>query len=330
MNITYFYRSNNAGFSIAKAFKPLSDEMNKNHVVKDFFVPARRADPLSILRNLFYVFRHRDKKGINHITGDIHYCVIALIGCKSVLTVHDTSMVDCVENPIKKRLIKWFWFNIPVRLATRVICISEHTYQVLQSIERSDKTSVIFNSCDPAFVYNIRVFNDSRPVILQIGTSWNKNLLNVILALSDIPCHLRIIGVIQSDALNLLNDMNLNYSNVIGISDEDIISEYTNCDIVSFCSTYEGFGMPIIEGNASGRCVVTSSISPMTEVAGDAAIFVDPNNVKSMADAFEMVIRNYSLRDDLISKGFENIKRFDLHSNIEKHLNIYKTCLNIS
>ena len=65
-----------------------------------------------------------------------------------------------------------------------------------------------------------------------------------------------------------------------------MIQEYKDADLISFPSTFEGFGMPIIEGQAVGRPVITSNIEPMVSVAADAAILVDPFNIESIRECF--------------------------------------------
>ncbi|MEH3113534.1 glycosyltransferase [Pedobacter terrae] len=323
MNVTFFYRSNAAGFSIAKVFRSLVDGMGAQIGCKEFFVPARRADPYSIIRNLLFVYKKRNRNGINHITGDIHYCVLALIGCKTVLTVHDLSMMDRISNPLKKLLIKWFWFSIPVFFADRVVCISKTTYNELLKIVPGRKVSFIHNAVDPSFQFTPKVFNDHCPSILQIGTSWNKNLVNVISALKGIKCLFTIVGQLNPELEKKLIDSSISYKVLQNLSDEEILYEYVACDVVCFCSIYEGFGMPIIEANAVGRCIVTSALEPMLEVAGGSACIVDPYSVESIREGLLKVISEETYRTMLISSGLENVKRFDVADAVNKYFNIY-------
>ena len=76
----------------------------------------------------------------------------------------------------------------------------------------------------------------------------------------------------------------ISYTEQWGLSDQEILQHYRDCDMVVFASTYEGFGMPIIEGNATGRPVVTSNICSMPEVAGAAACLVDPFDCSSIRE----------------------------------------------
>ena len=85
---------------------------------------------------------------------------------------------------------------------------------------------------------------------------------------------------------------------------------YQSSNLVTSVSTYEGFGLPILEANAVGRPVITSNIASMPEVGGEAVYYVDPHNVDDIRKGILELIQNADLRDCLIKKGLENIKRF--------------------
>lgn len=324
MEINYFYRNPKAGYSISKVFKTLTNEVAKTSKVVEFNVPERRANLISIFKNIKYVFRHRNKKGINHITGDIHYCMIALIGCKSVLTIHDSIMFDGAKNPIKKSMFKWLWFKIPILLATKVVCISEHTRSELARFTKRKDIEVIYNAVDPTFEYNQKKFNAEKPTILQIGTGWNKNLTNIIHAIKGLQFNLTIIGDINETEIFLLKENKQSYEVKKDLSNEEIYKAYVDSDLVCFCSIYEGFGMPIIEANAVGRPVLTSNLSPMTEIGGVSASYADPNDVNSIRKELLKLIENKLLVEDLVAKGLENLKRFQVTNIVNKYIEIYK------
>jgi glycosyltransferase involved in cell wall biosynthesis len=77
-----------------------------------------------------------------------------------------------------------------------------------------------------------------------------------------------------------------------------------------FPSLYEGFGMPVLEAQACGAAVMTSNNSSLPEVAGDAALLVDPGDVDAIADAMQRLVTDEALRAALVARGFENVKRF--------------------
>jgi glycosyltransferase involved in cell wall biosynthesis len=89
-----------------------------------------------------------------------------------------------------------------------------------------------------------------------------------------------------------------------------MVNKYKECDLVTFVSTHEGFGMPIVEANIVGRPVVTANVSSMPEVAGNAAHLVDPFDVADIRRGILKVIEEDAYREQLILNGFENQKRF--------------------
>jgi len=122
-----------------------------------------------------------------------------------------------------------------------------------------------------------------------------------------------------------LQKNNIDYETSVHISEEELIQKYIDADIVAFVSTYEGFGMPILEAQTVGRPVLTSNISPMFEVAGeDGACFVDPYSVEDIRHGFKKMIADESVRREIIAFGLENIKKYDPSHVAEMYSSLYK------
>ncbi|MGQ9768892.1 MAG: glycosyltransferase family 4 protein, partial [Anaerolineae bacterium] len=77
-----------------------------------------------------------------------------------------------------------------------------------------------------------------------------------------------------------------------------------------FPSLYEGFGLPVLEAQACGCPVITSTTSSLPEVAGDAALLVDPTDTAAIANAMQRVADDLTLREALTQRGFANVRRF--------------------
>jgi len=106
------------------------------------------------------------------------------------------------------------------------------------------------------------------------------------------------------------------------VSEQEKWSLLKNADIFVLPSFYEGFGMPILEAQAAGCPVVTSNVSSMPEVAGQGAILVEPKNIEQIAQAMYKVIKDSQFKNDLIAKGYENVKRFSWKKCAQETLKI--------
>jgi len=94
------------------------------------------------------------------------------------------------------------------------------------------------------------------------------------------------------------------------VAEQDLPALFSGAKLFAFPSLYEGFGLPILEAMACGTPVVCSNASSLPEVAGDAAILVDPLDVEELAAAMERVLRDKELQAEMIERGFEQAKRF--------------------
>ena len=159
---------------------------------------------------------------------------------------------------------------------------------------------------------------------MHIGTAPNKNLLRLTDAIKNLTCELVIVGELNSIQIKKLTENNINYRNYTNLNENEIINLYNNCDIVSFVSTFEGFGMPIVEANKVGRVVVSSNCASMPEVANNAALLINPFDIESIRNGFERVINDDNFRELLIKNGLVNASRFDSKLIADSYLNLYK------
>ena len=105
---------------------------------------------------------------------------------------------------------------------------------------------------------------------------------------------------------------------VSGPDHETLVALYSRCEAFVFPSYSEGFGWPVIEAQACGAPVIASDIEPMPEVSGGAALHVSPDDVQQFVDAF-LRLQDVNQRALLIQQGFENCKRFDVATMIDKY-----------
>ena len=190
-----------------------------------------------------------------------------------------------------------------------------------------DKIRVIYNPISSEFKYTPKEFNSNKPRILHIGTLPHKNLKGHIKALCGLSCHLVIIGHVGKDDIEQLESNVISYEIKSNLSNNEIIREYQNCDILLFASKYEGFGLPIIEAQSIGRPVITSNIAPMNEIGENSTYLVDPNSTPSIRYALEELIAKPALRKYLVTKGLENSALFSEEKIAGDYAKLYKEVL---
>jgi len=272
-------------------------------------------------------FRQGD---VNHITGDVHFLAYLLRGKRTLLTIHDLVSVHRLKG-WRRAMLLFFWYWLPIKRAAVVSVISESTKQDLLGYIKINprKVRVVYDCVSDDFKPIAKEFNTVNPVILQIGTGSNKNVERVAQALQGIPCHLRVIGNLDEDQLTILRQCGAEYSFVSNISDAQVVDEYRQCDMLVFASTYEGFGLPIVEAQATGRPVVTSNSCSMPEVAGDAACLVNPYDVASIREGILKVINDSYYRNELVHYGFENVKKFQPEKIAAQYVELYKQIIKV-
>ncbi|MFN3588955.1 MAG: glycosyltransferase family 4 protein [Spirosomataceae bacterium] len=326
LDVTFFQRRPHKGFnySLEAIFTDLRKQLAKEVESSVVIMPAFNGGYLSKLANILYTWWNTGK-GVNHVTGEIHFIDLLLPKNKTVLTVLDTGPL-VRKKGLALKIVRWLYLEMPLRRAKVITTISgEVKEQLMQNTSCSpEKIRVVYVAIAKHFTFVPRRFNDRKPIILQIGTGPNKNIERLIEALQGISCTLDIVGKLTNEHKELLDSKGIEYQNSVGLTDEEIKQKYEACDMVTFVSTFEGFGMPIVEANAVGRPVITSNISSMPEVAGKAACLVDPFDIDSIRAGILKVIQEPVYRQELIQLGIENKKRFTSEEIASQYLGIYK------
>ncbi len=254
--------------------------------------------------------------------------------CRTLLTVHDLSFVRVPETT-SPTLRHYLDKVVPrsVRRADHILADSQATKDDLIALygTPSDKVTVLLSGVEPRFrpVTDVnslervraRYALPRRPYILSVGTVQpRKNYARLVEALSllrgqGLDVSLVIVGAagwLANPIYEAIKHLHMSeFVHFTGFADDaDLPALYTGAICVAIPSLYEGFGLPVLEAMACGTPVLTSNVSSLPEVAGDAALLIDPHETQAIADGLTRLITDSTLREQLIARGYQQAARF--------------------
>jgi glycosyltransferase involved in cell wall biosynthesis len=278
----------------------------------------------------------------------LHYSFpLVRFGTRQVVTVHDMTFFSMpeVHEFIK---IKYFRFFIraAARLADRIVFVSHSTWRDCLdrlgplrgscSVIHLGKSDAFHPGLDPVQVQQVRdKYGLQVNYILYIGTiEPRKNLANLIRAFGSISQQhpgllLTIAGMkgwmyddLQEIIVRLKLESRVIFTGFVPEEDKPFLIAAARA--FAYPSLYEGFGIPVLEALACGVPTLTSNVSSLPEVAGDAALLVDPRNVESISLALERLLSDNVLRDRLRTESIAQAAKFTWAKTAEETLHAYQ------
>lgn len=278
----------------------------------------------------------RRQGDVNHIVGDVHFLALGLDPRRTVLTIHDAEFMERA-NTVKRWLYLWLWLRVPVRRSRIVVVPTQAVADDLRRYVRvpAAKLRVIPDPVSPVFAEAGSPPTSGREPsgarVLVVGTRSNKNLERSIRALGGMPVTLPVtlvvLGPLDAAQRALLARTGVAFEEHVDVPLDRVVELYRTSDVLLFPSTKEGFGVPIVEAQATGLPVVTSDLSPMREVAGEGACLVDPLDVGSIRDGVHRVLEDLTYRRHLVEAGRRNVLRFAADSVAAAYAAVYDEVL---
>lgn len=269
-------------------------------------------------------------------------------GVPSVVTIHDLIFMRFTEyyKWIDRKMYESL-YRSSCQNATKIIAISNQTKTDLIhyfSIEAS-KIEVIYQSCDNRFYErvseeqksSIRLkFNLPVKFILCVGTiEKRKNQLAILqgVVLEKLDITVVILGK-STEYFGQVNQFIIEHNiqkQVIFLhntSFPELQTIYQMAELMIYPSFFEGFGLPVLEAQASGCPVITSNISSLPEAGGEGALYIDPQDIAAIGQSINNVLSNNTLKNELIQKGTSNAALFSEEFVAARLMKLYKRLVN--
>ncbi len=262
---------------------------------------------------------------VTHITGDVTYLAATLPRRGSIVTIHDTGWA--ARSRLGRAAFDLIWLRVPVARAERVTVISPAVRDAVVEATgcAPERLDVIPNGVHPAFVPAPEAPPPGgRPVVLQVGTTGNKNLARVAAALDGVDCELHVIGALDAAQRAALARHRVRYRVSVDVTRAEVVRAYQEAAVLTFVSTFEGFGLPILEAQAVGCPVVTSALAPMRDVAGGGACLVDPLDVDAIRSAVRRVLDDGAYRSALRARGAANAAAYSAATVAARYAALYR------
>ena len=307
----------------------------------NFRMVPERAKPYSMGEQLAIPFcLARERVDLIH---EPHYVLPPAIRCRSVVTIHDCIHLmfpQYLPNRLAHVYARGSMWSA-TRQADRILTVSEASKRdILRFFNVApEKVSVIYNAIDERFMQppdeaqmeRVRQrYQLDRPFVLYVGNiKPHKNVTRLIEAFA-----LARAGGLEDLTLLVIGDDLSRYPALrqtvhrhkldkhvrfLGFQPYETLSSfYRLARVFVFPSLYEGFGLPPLEAMACGTPVVTSNVSSMPEVAGNAAVLVDPYDPESIADGIQNAVTDEALRQDLIARGVERVRAFSWTESVAR------------
>lgn len=266
--------------------------------------------------------------------------------CRQVVTIHDMTFHTM---PKRHSFTKQLYFRqmIPgaIRRSDMVISVSESTKQdILRLVSTADeKVAVVHLGVEQRFrpvqsteqLATVREkYGIQRDFVLFVGLiEPRKNVAALVEAYHNAclsGCYDLVLagslGWEYSDLLKRVTDSPVRHRiHVPGyIPDADLPALYSAASVFVYPSFYEGFGLPVLEAMACGTPVITSAISSLPELVGDAGILVNPSDLPSLTTALRQLTENAALRQKMSERGLQRAKLFTWQATAAKTLEVYK------
>jgi glycosyltransferase involved in cell wall biosynthesis len=289
---------------------------------------------------------YRERLDLLHMPANV---VPVFAHCPTIATILDTTVFRYPSYfPRWQRTYQRIFVPLTARRARKILTISEHSKRDI--VDRfgikPDKVTVTYLSALPAFqvLPNMAASegvdkHGFGEFILTVGTlEPRKNTIGLLRAFALLrqqghTCHLVHAGsrgwmfdAVLDEVVRLGLSASVHFLGRVALG--ELVELYNTAKLFVYPSLYEGFGLPVLEAMACGCPVITSDRSSLPEIAGDAAVLIDPEDTTGLALAIKSLIEDRALAKDMQRRGLERAAEFSWERCAQQTLGVYREALN--
>ncbi len=306
-------------------------------------------DPIVVgLRSAFWLsFEYKVRRVVRKKRFDVYhetaFTPAMVKNIPQVFTLHDLSLKKCRSMHPRERV--WFsdlFFDRRIKHASHIITVSEYIRsEIVEELHvPAHKVTAIHEAPDPFFYprgeekIDATLSNLGLPgdYLLFVGTlEPRKNISLLIKALAELEKDIPIVlagwkGWGEKPWREKAREAGLDKQIYAPgyIDEESLACLYSGALALVYPSLYEGFGLPVLEAMSCGCPVICSNVASLPEVAGDAALLIDPSDAEDLANAMDMLVGDSLLRSELIKKGLQRAEFFNWQKTAEQTLEVFR------
>lgn len=275
---------------------------------------------------------------------------------KTIVTVHDVTPLLYPRQypPGIKGKLNYYSQKMALNNVDAVITVSETSKKDIVRFLNIPKEKVFPTYEAPSFkvkkssskelLETKQKFNLPEEFVLYVGdVNYNKNLINLVKAVKKAGTKLVIVGKqavstdydknhVENAPLRALQETYGNDKDILRLGyleEKDLNSVWQLATVYSLPSFYEGFGLSLVEAMGAGVPLVCSRTQAIVEVAGEACLYFDPNDVSDMTDKLTQLLKNTQLKEDLVKLGKSRVSDFSWEKTAKQTIEIYKKVLQL-
>ena len=250
---------------------------------------------------------------------------VNLLYNNQIIIVHD--LIPLLFPRYHRKQYYFFKYLLPLGLkkAKLIITVSKHTKNLILKYYNLDESKIIVNYNGIEFPKRNKSVKKENFILFVGRDTPMKNINNLVKAFNEINKKYRFLKLYLVGVNRIFPNKNI--KSLGYVDDKTLDRLYRKALVFILPSLYEGFGYPVVEAMSRGTACIVSNVSALPEIAGDAALFVNPYSPKDIYNKIEILLKYKTYRKELENKGIKRSRKFNIKSTMKNYSNILETFL---